>query len=70
MYVSRRLDFPSAMLAFADAIIVIIGVYFIVLRPPLLPEDLQYLHTSKQIYVVAPGLVACLRYVFRVAGAS
>lgn len=57
------------MLAFAGAVIVGIGVYFMFFRPPLLPEDLRFIHTTpEQLRVIAPDLAAWLRYVFHVAG--
>ena len=46
-----------------------LGLYFGVLRPPLLPEDLRYLNRSlAQIEMGAPAMTAWLRHVFWVAG--
>ena len=45
------------------------GIYFVLLRPPLLPEDVRYLSlTSEQLGPVQPHLEAWLRQVFRVLG--
>jgi hypothetical protein len=44
-------------------------LYFIFLRPPLLPEDLRYMGASRaQLDSVAPGLAVWLTKVFRVMG--
>ena len=46
-----------------------LGLYFIVLRPPLLPEDPRYIGTSLgQIRVAVPGLESWLKNVFTVMG--
>lgn len=46
-----------------------LGVYFIVLRPPLLPEDLRYVGTTlARARVALPGLEAWLARVFTVLG--
>lgn len=46
-----------------------LGVYFMVMRPPLLPEDLRYMGTSPgEIQSVMPGLEGWLRRVFTVMG--
>lgn len=46
-----------------------IGVYFVFIRPPLLPEDPRYIGTSLlQIQSVLPGLSTWLRHVFWVMG--
>ncbi len=46
-----------------------LGLYFVFLRPPLLPEDLRYLNRSfSQIVMVAPAMTAWLRHVFWVLG--
>lgn len=46
-----------------------LGFYFIVLRPPLLPEDPRFMgSTVEQLRVAAPGLEAWLKHVFRVMG--
>ncbi len=46
-----------------------LGFYFIVLRPPLLPEDPRFMGTTlEQLRVAVPGLEAWLRKVFTVMG--
>ena len=46
-----------------------IGLYFIFLRPPLLPEDARYMDTTlAEIQAAAPGLVRWLQKVFWVMG--
>jgi hypothetical protein len=46
-----------------------LGVYFIVLRPPLLPEDPRFIGaTLAQLRLAAPGLEGWLRIVFTVMG--
>lgn len=46
-----------------------LGLYFIFLRPPLLPEDLRYIGTSVgQIQSAMPGLELWLHHVFTVMG--
>ena len=46
-----------------------LGVYFVLLRPPFLPEDVRYLRTTvEQLAVTAPGISGWLRHVFLVMG--
>ena len=46
-----------------------LGLYFIFLRPPLLPEDLLYMGTSPDaIQLTMPGLERWLHRVFTVTG--
>jgi hypothetical protein len=46
-----------------------LGVYFIFLRPPLLPEDPRFMGaTAAQIHFAIPGLAAWLNRVFTVMG--
>ena len=46
-----------------------IGLYFIFLRPPLLPEDARYLDTTlAEVQAAAPGLLRWLQKVFWVMG--
>jgi hypothetical protein len=45
------------------------GIYFIFVRPPLLPEDLQYMGTSSErLLATTPKLASWLRLVFTVLG--
>ena len=46
-----------------------LGLYFIVLRPPLLPEDPRFMGTTlEQLRLAAPGLESWLQKVFTVMG--
>ncbi len=46
-----------------------LGLYFIVLRPPLLPEDPRFMGTTlEQIRMAVPGLEGWLQKVFTVMG--
>jgi len=59
----------SALLALAGLIIAGIGLYFIVLRPSLLPEDVRYMGLSAtELEAVGPRLGSWLTHVFRVLG--
>ncbi|TDR38370.1 hypothetical protein DFR29_12142 [Tahibacter aquaticus] len=47
----------------------VLGFYFIVIRPPLLPEDLRFMGASlAQIRLGVPGLESWLAHVFTVLG--
>lgn len=49
--------------------LVLIGVFFLVVRPPLLPEDARYMgSTVEDLAVLLPGLSRWLRRVFWVMG--
>jgi hypothetical protein len=49
--------------------LIALGLYFIFLRPPLLPEDLRFMGTSlAQVRAAVPGLEAWLQRVFTVMG--
>lgn len=59
----------SATLALAGIIIAGIGLYFIALRPPLLPEDVRYMNLSAvELAAIGPRLAVWLTQVFRVLG--
>ena len=46
-----------------------LGFYFVVLRPPLLPEDTRFMGTTlEQMQAAAPGLERWLNHVFAVMG--
>ena len=46
-----------------------VGLYFILLRPPLLPEDVRYMALPAAQYdIIAPRLEPWLTHVFRVMG--
>ena len=56
-------------LAIVGASMILIGAYFIFVRPPLLSEDLRYMGTSReQLQAIVPKLVLWLGWVFTVLG--
>ena len=56
-------------LALGGVILMGMGLYFALLRPPLLPEDLKYMGaTIDQIWTALPGLEPWLARVFGVLG--
>jgi hypothetical protein len=64
-----RLPRSSWMLASCGLWLAGLGLYFIVLRPALLPEDLRFLGKPlAQIQAATPGLERWLRLVFTVLG--
>ena len=61
--------YSATVLALGGAILMILGLYFVLLRPPLLPEDPRFMGTSlAQIQMSVPGLLIWLRRVFWVMG--
>lgn len=59
----------SWLLTACGAWLVGLGIYFIALRPPLLPEDPRFIGTSlEQLRQAAPGLESWLQIVFTVMG--
>ena len=61
--------YSATFLALGGAILMILGLYFVFLRPPLLPEDPRFMGTSlAQIQMSVPGLLIWLRRVFWVTG--
>ncbi len=59
----------SNVLALAGVILMLIGGYFVLLRPALLPEDLRFIGTSSaRIQADLPGLQIWLGRVFWVMG--
>ena len=61
---------PSVWMLTACGIwLVGLGLYFMVLRPPLLPEDFRFMGTTlAQIRTVVPSLESWLQQVFTVTG--
>jgi hypothetical protein len=61
---------PSAvLLALAGITLIGTGLYFLLLRPPLLPEDVRYMGLNEtQLVAIRPRLEAWLIQVFRVMG--
>jgi hypothetical protein len=67
----RRRFWPlsAVLLSVAGATLVIAGLYFILIRPSLLPEDVRYVAlTPAQLDAVKPQLESWLNHVFRVMG--
>ena len=61
---------PSSMLLGTSGILLVgVGIYFLFLRPPLLPEDVRYMSlTPAELVSIGPRLTAWLTHVFRVMG--
>lgn len=58
-----------SVLALGGIILMGLGLYFIFIRPPLLPEDPRFMGTTlAQIQSTMPGLLIWLRRVFWVMG--
>lgn len=67
--VRRIWTLSSILLAAAGATLVIAGLYFILVRPPLLPEDVRYMALpTAQFEAVKPQLESWLAHVFQVMG--
>ena len=61
--------FSSSVLALGGIMLMGLGLYFIFIRPPLLPEDPRYMGTTlAEIQATLPGLLIWLRRVFWVMG--
>lgn len=59
----------SMMLAASGILLIGVGIYFLVLRPPLLPEDIRYMNlTPAELQSIGPRLTSWLTHVFRVMG--
>lgn len=59
----------STLLTLSGLILMGMGLYFIFVRPPLLPEDPRFMGASlEQIQSTLPGLLVWLRRVFWVMG--
>ncbi len=66
---SDRSRIASWLLSACGVWLVVLGIYFIALRPPLLPEDPRFMgSTLEQLRQAAPGLESWLRIVFTVMG--
>jgi len=64
-----RWHLSSMLLAVSGTLLVGVGIYFLFLRPPLLPEDIRYMSlTPAELQSVGPRLMSWLTYVFRVMG--
>ena len=66
---SKSWPISSILLTAAGMLVAGIGVYFIFLRPPLLMEDIRYMHISAvELAAIGPRLEPWLTQVFRVLG--
>jgi hypothetical protein len=64
-----KVSLSSTSLVFEGVILMGLGLYFIFIRPPLLPEDPRYMGTTlAEIQAIMPGLLIWLRRVFWVLG--
>ncbi len=67
--VMSRLQLSGKIFAFCGIWLVALGLYFLFLRPALLPEDPRYIGSSLEaIRLAVPGLERWLRHVFNVMG--
>ena len=65
----RLRPYSATILALGGAVLMLLGLYFIFVRPPLLPEDPRAMGTTlAQVEVAVPGLAGWLRRVFWVMG--
>ena len=61
--------YSSSILALGGFLLVAMGIYFVFIRPSLLPEDLRYMKTTLSvIHDSAPDLSVWLQKVFYVLG--
>jgi hypothetical protein len=68
---NSKISWPlsSILLALSGVALMAIGLFFLFLRPSLLPEDLHYIGVSlPQIEAAVPRLLLWLPHVFRVLG--
>jgi len=66
---NRLLPMSAWLLAACGIWLAGLGIYFVAVRPPLLPEDLRVMGTtSLQIRDAIPGLAGWLKLVFTVMG--
>ena len=65
----RNFYASSILLTLNGLILMMLGLYFVFVRPSLLPEDLRFMGTTlDQIQASLPGLLLWLRRVFWVMG--
>ncbi len=65
----RSWPLSSILLAAAGAALAAAGLYFILVRPPLLPEDVRYMALpASQLDAIRPRLEMWLGHVFQVMG--
>jgi hypothetical protein len=60
---------PSILLTLNGVVLMLLGLYFVFIRPSLLPEDIRFMGTTlDNIRATLPGLLLWLRRVFWVMG--
>ena len=65
----KKWTLSAILLAAAGTSFTLMGLYFLLLRPPLLPEDIRFMSLSDtQLASVQPRLEAWLSHVFQVMG--
>ena len=65
----RHWPHSAKLLALGGTILMALGLYFVLLRPPLLPEDARFMGTTlAAVQVAVPGLFEWLQRVFWVMG--
>ena len=65
----KKWTLSAVLLAVAGTSLVLMGLYFLLLRPSLLPEDIRFMALSDaQLASVRPNLDAWLSHVFQVMG--
>ena len=66
---NKKLSAPTLLLICNGILLMGLGLYFVFIRPPLLPEDPRYMGaTMDPIQSAIPGLLIWLRRVFWVLG--
>jgi hypothetical protein len=66
---TRSWPLSAIVLVVAGITLIGAGLYFVVLRPPLLPEDVRYMGLSQaELVGIRPRLETWLTHVFRVMG--
>ena len=66
---NKKWTLSAILLAGAGTSLILMGLYFLLLRPPLLPEDIRFMGLSdEQLASVQPKLEAWLSHVFQVMG--
>jgi hypothetical protein len=65
----KSITYSAAILAFGGFLLIAMGLYFVFLRPPILPEDLRYMGSTLLIIRGnIPDLLNWLQKVFWVMG--
>jgi hypothetical protein len=68
-HTGRSWSLSAILLALSGVTLIGAGLYFLLLRPPLLPEDLRYMGLEPaQVAAIGPRMEPWLAHVFRVMG--